>query len=180
MRQLLVVIVVVTGIAAALGAQASRPGEDLAFEAASIKPTPFRPGIIRVGDGTPAIRNASFEANGITVVGLLRYAYPTLSGELRGAPDWAAAERFDGTRARGRARGQSAMASHGSRCSLRGSPCAHGTVDLHWNAAPLADKPADRPSLPSAIEEQLGLKLMSERGPVEIVVIDHIEPPTPD
>ncbi|MBI4264188.1 MAG: TIGR03435 family protein [Acidobacteria bacterium] len=31
-----------------------------------------------------------------------------------------------------------------------------------------------------ALEEQLGLKLESRRGQVEVLVIDHIERPTPD
>ena len=31
-----------------------------------------------------------------------------------------------------------------------------------------------------AIQEQLGLRLESTRGPVQVLVIDHVEPPTPD
>jgi len=36
------------------------------------------------------------------------------------------------------------------------------------------------PSLTTALEEQLGLRLQSTRGPVEVLVIDSVSPLTPD
>jgi uncharacterized protein (TIGR03435 family) len=40
--------------------------------------------------------------------------------------------------------------------------------------------PSDSPALLDAIQEQLGLKLDSQRGPVEVLVIDSAEMPQPD
>ena len=50
--------------------------------------------------------------------------------------------------------------------------------DLDWTQDPSAD--ASGPSLFTALQEQLGLKLESARGPVEVLVIDGAEPPTAD
>lgn len=45
-----------------------------------------------------------------------------------------------------------------------------------------AEAASDAPSvsLLTAIQEQLGLKLESEKDSVDVIVIDHIDPPTPN
>jgi uncharacterized protein (TIGR03435 family) len=64
---------------------------------------------------------------------------------------------------------------------------------LHWtpdrNASPMPAEPGQQgpgaatstdsgPSIFTAIQEQLGLKLESQKGPVEVLVIDHVETPS--
>jgi uncharacterized protein (TIGR03435 family) len=51
-----------------------------------------------------------------------------------------------------------------------------------WSAATHAPPlpRADGPSIFTALQEQLGLKLESTKGPVDVLVIDHAEQPTPD
>jgi uncharacterized protein (TIGR03435 family) len=49
-------------------------------------------------------------------------------------------------------------------------------LPLNGDATPAV--PSDKPSIFAALQEQLGLKLEPERGPVDVVVIDHIERPT--
>ena len=47
-------------------------------------------------------------------------------------------------------------------------------------APEIAAAPSDGPSMFTAIQEQLGLKLESARGPVEVFVIDAVQRPDPD
>jgi bla regulator protein blaR1 len=57
---------------------------------------------------------------------------------------------------------------------------APGLVRLLSPETPLPAGDANAPSLAAALQEQLGLKLESARGAIEVVVIDKIEKPTPD
>jgi len=50
-------------------------------------------------------------------------------------------------------------------------------IDLEWSQD---QSVSDRPSIFTAVQEQLGLKLESMREPVNVLVIDHVERPSPD
>ena len=51
------------------------------------------------------------------------------------------------------------------------------TIDLEFSQD---QSVSDKPSIFTAVQEQLGLKLESTRGPVDVLVIDRIERPSPD
>jgi uncharacterized protein (TIGR03435 family) len=51
--------------------------------------------------------------------------------------------------------------------------------DVH-NPADLPAPDPNRPEIFTAIREQLGLELKAEKGPVDVIVIDHIERPKPN
>ena len=51
---------------------------------------------------------------------------------------------------------------------------------LTWKpeTAAVPDGTSDAPSLFTAIQEQLGLRLVPSKAPVEVIVVDHVEPPS--
>ena len=63
-------------------------------------------------------------------------------------------------------------------------------IDLQWTpdqgfsgpdtGAGLPPPPSDAPSIFTALQQQLGLRLQSAKAPVDVVVIDHVDRPTPD
>lgn len=55
-----------------------------------------------------------------------------------------------------------------------------GRVDLTLNWAPEGATDSTAPSIFTAVQEQLGLKLQSTRGPVDVLIIDAAELPGPD
>jgi uncharacterized protein (TIGR03435 family) len=44
--------------------------------------------------------------------------------------------------------------------------------------SPSADNPDAQPRLFTAIQEQIGLKLVPVKAPVDVIVIDHVERPS--
>jgi len=53
-------------------------------------------------------------------------------------------------------------------------------MELTWTPDEAAGGGADGPSLFTAIQEQLGLKLVPERGPVNVLVVDRAAEPVPE
>jgi uncharacterized protein (TIGR03435 family) len=61
--------------------------------------------------------------------------------------------------------------------TLRWTPDA-GTAFINSGTEGTAPPPDSGPSIFTAIQEQLGLKLESTKGPVQVLVIDHVEMPS--
>jgi uncharacterized protein (TIGR03435 family) len=53
-----------------------------------------------------------------------------------------------------------------------------GLYDLNLDFNVDEGKPFEGPTIFEAVQRQLGLKLDERKGPVEVVVIDHVEKPS--
>ena len=51
-------------------------------------------------------------------------------------------------------------------------------IDLKWTPDDQQGTPDAGPTLFTALEEQLGLKLVPAKGPVDTFIVDHVERPT--
>jgi uncharacterized protein (TIGR03435 family) len=51
-------------------------------------------------------------------------------------------------------------------------------IDVRWSTDGAPD--ADAPFLPTALREQLGMRFQREEVPTEVLVVDHIERPSPN
>jgi uncharacterized protein (TIGR03435 family) len=67
-----------------------------------------------------------------------------------------------------------------NRTGLEGAFDAELRFTPEGTALAATNRGDDMPSVFTAVEEQLGLKLQSDRGPVPFVVIDSVQRPTPD
>jgi uncharacterized protein (TIGR03435 family) len=60
----------------------------------------------------------------------------------------------------------------------RNSPSGSSAAALDVQTMPSASDPCGAPTLLAAVQQQLGLRMDSGKGPVEIIVIDHVERPS--
>jgi hypothetical protein len=132
------------------------------FEVASVKPnvSSQTPMYIQLQPGGVIIQNMPLRA-------IIEWAYQLQRDDDRlvGAPDWIATERFD------------IMAKAPAGPEL-GTLRRVSGVEIDLTGGVKVDP--NGAGLLTALREQLGLKLESTRGPVEVFVVDRVERPTPD
>ncbi len=111
------------------------------------------------GNSHTSTGNGQFTARGVTMVEMAQTLTQELSRELgRVVIDkTGVAGRYD--------------------VALKWTPDT-GTAPINIGTEGTAPPPDSGPSIFTAIQEQLGLKLESTRGPVQVLVIDHVEMPS--
>ncbi len=121
---------------------------------------------------TPELQTSKFPQLSFTAAGDLKAASVSMAffaGWLSGKPDTGGRIVVDATGLNGR-----------YDFSLHYDPVASSGAANGNQSTSLPPTDADKPPLLSAIQEQLGLKLESRKAPVEVLVIDHVEQPSPN
>jgi hypothetical protein len=155
----------------ALLGQPQADQNSIAFEVASIKPT----SVPAFGLRQPPSPDR-FVRQSVTLSELLAYIYLRLNGS--GTPTIT----MRGTSISRLARVLQDRAGRVivDKTGLGGAYDVEFETELPSMSGPTTTPPRESLSLFTVLEEQLGLKLESERGPVDVLVIDHVERPTPD
>jgi len=150
-----------------------------AFEVASVKPAPqneaadFRtyPG------GRLTMTNLTLEV-------IIREAFTVKHYQISGGPRWLESDRFDiEAKADGNPSREQMMAMLAGRLAeIEARPVLDrtglkGEYDFKLDYA-IDNNPDTGPSIFSALQEQLGLKLETAKGPVEVLIIDKAEKPS--
>jgi hypothetical protein len=146
------------------------PATAAAFEVASVKRNTSGEGFISMS----VQPGGRLTMTNVPARQLIVRAYQVQPFQVVGGPSWITSDRFDITAKApaDAAPEQMNVPDSGGRGMPPGPP-PPGAPEL-----PPIDPNA--PALPTALQEQLGLKLESGRGPVETIVIDGIEQPTED
>ena len=161
-----------------------------AFEIVSVRPTQATDGVIRSTAG-------KFVADSITVLDLIEQAYDVYGFQIVNAPDWLDRAPPPGGQSRCRMRnGPNFTDAVGMPFSfLVGQVVGNvrrpvvdrtglsGRFDskYEWTTdLPAANAAGDRVSFITALQEQLGLRLVPARASAEALVIESVERPTPN
>ena len=118
-----------------------------------------------------------FVARNYTVQFMLMTAYNLLPREITGGPTWIDSDAYDivGT------------TPGGVRPKRSDEIVIRYDFDLEWTPdetqfegrmRSILKEKSGKPDLFEAMQQQLGLKLESAKGPVEVFVIDHVERPS--
>jgi hypothetical protein len=139
------------------------------FEVASIKPTSDQ-GLMMVRPLPGRLTvNASLQM-------LMQQAYGVQAFQIAAGPGWLNSDRFAiEAKADGNATGFTGL-SHIQLSFLPDDTAAMPPPPS--GAAPALEMKV--PSILTALQEQLGLRLEATKGPVEVIVIDHVERPSGD
>ena len=171
-RASLAVLVLTSSVYAARGYAQSTA----AFEVVSVKPSTAQ------NDQTASFvqPGARYTASNMTLRMLVKTAYGVHDDQVVGGPPWIESDRFD---IAAKAEGNPSISAWADRLVIdRTGLMSKFDWDLQWTMEPLTPD-ATRPpglSLFTAVREQLGLRLESQRGVADVLVVERVERPLPD